>query len=899
MRRLFAALTLLIAAAPAQEPLKQSSALYPPDVMARVRANVADGQWAAGVRARVVEAAAPWRGMDDETLWGLMVGATLPRSWMVWSDGHSPVTGEPVPMYNWKMDAVNHPWKVQDPTSGAWFPTNDFKAYYDSGLDERGVFDEARADRSLLFNAAHPDPNDPLHLFGVDDGHGYVNEKGERWLFVATYLIYGQWKQAVLGGINQLSAAWAVTGDPVYARKAGILLDRVADLYPTFDFKTQGILYEGPGSAGYLSTWHDSCEETRELALAYDLVFPALREDPALVEFLSRQATRYGLENPKASFADIQRNIEERILRDALAHPEKIHSNYPRAEICQAVITKVLQRPEDSLWAILDPMLEKATAVDGVTGEKGLANYSAFTIQALAQFLAEFSKADPEFLPAVLARQPRLHDTYRFHIDTMCLDRYYPLSGDSGNYAFPLDRYVGMNFNPPGAGSWPLAPSTYRLLWDLYQATGDVAFAQTLYRENGQTVEGLPHDIFGGDAGALREELAALIAQHGAEVELGSVNKEEWRIAILRSGRGEQRRALWLDYDSGGGHSHQDGMNLGLFAQGLDLLPEMGYPPVQYGGWGSPKGRRYAMTAAHNTVVVDGKSQANAVGETTLWIDMPPVQAIRASAPGMYGGDAYDRTAALIDVDDARFYVLDVFRVAGGTRHTKFVQSHFGSLAVDGLRLAEAPDFGHDTQTRNFAMDAAAGPGWRARWAFEDVYGLLPAGRSPGMHYTDLTNDAAAGTSEAWISTGGYDATEERWIPRLAIERTAGEGAPLISTFVSVYQPHAGDSPALPAARLPVADAPDGEPRDSDVALWVEHPGGGYDIVLLPDRPGEKRFVRIPEGAVIESDGALAVLRFDRAGTLIRATLAGGSRLASGEFVLENPANEPFVSIEP
>src|SRR5690606_17823559 len=136
-----------------------------------------------------------------------------------------------------------------DPTSGAWFPTNDFKAYYDSGLDEGGVFDEARADRSLLFNAAHPDPNDPLHLFGVDDGHGYVNEKGERWLFVATYLIYGQWKQAVLGGISQLSAAWAVTGEPEYARKAGILLDRVADLYPTFDFKTQGILYEGPGSA--------------------------------------------------------------------------------------------------------------------------------------------------------------------------------------------------------------------------------------------------------------------------------------------------------------------------------------------------------------------------------------------------------------------------------------------------------------------------------------------------------------------------------------------------------------------------------------------------------------------------------------------------------------------------
>ena len=404
----------------AQELRKQSSALYPTKVVAQVRANTAEGQWAAAIRERVVQAAEPWRAMEDEALWKLMFGPTLPRAWMVWSDGHSPVTGEPVPMYNWKMDAMNHPWKVQDPTSGEWFPTNDFKAYYDSGLDVHGVFDESRADRSLLFNAAHPDPADPKHLFGVDDGHGYVNEEGEQWRFIAAYLIYGQWKQAVLGGIGRLSAAYVVTGDPVYARKAAVMLDRVADLYPDFDFKPQGIMYEGPGTAGYVSTWHDACEETRELALAYDMIFPALQSDTELVAFLAARAKAHQLANPKASFADIQRNIEGRILRDALANPGKIHSNYPRAEICKAVITDVLQEPDDALWAILDPMLEKATTVDGVTGEKGLANYSAFTIQALAQFLAEFSKADPEFLPTVLetaAPAPRyLSLSYRYPV---------------------------------------------------------------------------------------------------------------------------------------------------------------------------------------------------------------------------------------------------------------------------------------------------------------------------------------------------------------------------------------------------------------------------------------------------------------------------------------------------
>jgi len=890
---------LVVYGSGAQELLKKQSALYPPEVIARVRANVAEGQWAADVRERVVKAAEPWRAISDEALWELVFGATLPRSWMVWSDGHSPITGEPVPMYNWKMDAMGNPWKTQDPTSGEWFPKNDFKAYYESGLDAHGVFDKSKADRSLLFNTEHPDPADPLHRFGVDDGEGYVNEKGERWRFIATYLIYGQWKQAVLGGIGTLSSAYVVTGDAVYAHKAGILLDRVADLYPTFNFKEQGILYEGPGSDGYVSVWHDTCEETRELALGYDMVFDGLKDDAELVTFLSTQAERYALENPKTRFADIQRNIEGRILRDALAHPEKIYSNYPRTEICQSVITKVLQEPEASLWAILDPTLEKATAVDGVTGEKGLANYTAFTIQSFASFLAEFSKADPSFLPAVLERQPRLHDTYRFHIDTLCLDRYYPLSGDTGSYAKPLDRYVGMNFNPPGGGAWPLTPSTYRLLWDLYNATGDVAFAQTLYNVNGNKVDGLPHDIFGEDPAAFQRALTSVIDEHGAEIALNSVNKEEWHIAILRSGEGENRRAVWLDYDSGGAHSHQDGMNLGLFAHGLDMLPEMGYPPVQYGGWGSPKGKWYRMTAAHNTVVVDGENQGNGLGETSLWIDEPPVQAIRAWAPAMNNGGQYERTAVLVDVDDEHFYVIDVFRVTGGATHTKFIQSHFGTLEIEGLDLAAAPDYGHETQTRTFELASAASPGWTARWTFEDFYGLLQDTRPRGMTYTDLTEGAAAGRSEAWISTGGYDTTEEQWIPRLVVQ-CASEDAPLASTFVSIYEPHIGSGPLLTARKLTVTAPKSTSDPTGNISFRVEYPDGQYAMVLLrnPGQPGMYS-VNDANDLNVVTDGELAYVRFSPSGAVNWATLAKGTMLRSGDFLLENPENKPFISAQP
>ena len=75
----------------------------------------------------------------------------------------------------------------------------------------------------------------------MDDGDGYV-EGEKRWRFIGAYLIYGQWKQAVLGGIRNLAAAYVITGERIYAHKAAVLLDRVADLYPRFDFGTQGVM---------------------------------------------------------------------------------------------------------------------------------------------------------------------------------------------------------------------------------------------------------------------------------------------------------------------------------------------------------------------------------------------------------------------------------------------------------------------------------------------------------------------------------------------------------------------------------------------------------------------------------------------------------------------------------
>jgi len=158
------------------------------------------------MKKRVIAGARPWLKMSNEAPWGLTFGNSIPRSWMVWSNGHCPACNEPVPMYNWQMSPLERPWKVRCPRCRELFPENDFAAFYRCGLRKDGVFDPRRADRSLLFNAERACRDDPLRGFGVDDGEGYV-AGGSRWRFVGAYLIYAQWKQMVLGGILNLSAA--------------------------------------------------------------------------------------------------------------------------------------------------------------------------------------------------------------------------------------------------------------------------------------------------------------------------------------------------------------------------------------------------------------------------------------------------------------------------------------------------------------------------------------------------------------------------------------------------------------------------------------------------------------------------------------------------------------------
>lgn len=411
--------------------MKRKSIFYPSNRIDNAVTNCGTYLWAKEILDKTVSAAEPYLAVPDDELWNRVFSASLPRSWFVLSYGTCPVCGNSVPMYAWRTDPQQYPWKVICPHCSERFPKNDFYAFYQSGLNRQGEFCHELADRTLLFNTEHPDAADPLHLFCVDDGNGWQSEKyKDPYMFIGMYLVNGQWRKQILAPINVLSNAYTLTRNKAYAHKAAVLLDRLADFFPTYNWTEQGVMYELRNTGvGYIVYGVASATECIVLGLAYDRIFDAIREDEELVRFLSKKARQTGSANPKQSFADIQKNIEERFFAEVISHVyEKCTCNFPLTHLCDIVLRMVVGWPENKADILLcvDEVMKRGTAVDGISGEKGTAGYSTASPSGIAELFSLFEQMDEQFLDELFARYPHFVKTFTFHIDAWCNQRYYP-----------------------------------------------------------------------------------------------------------------------------------------------------------------------------------------------------------------------------------------------------------------------------------------------------------------------------------------------------------------------------------------------------------------------------------------------------------------------------------------
>ncbi|GAA4732659.1 heparinase II/III domain-containing protein [Flavisolibacter ginsenosidimutans] len=159
----------------------------------------------------------------------------------------------------------------------------------------------------------------------------------------------------------------------------------------------------------------------------------------------------------------------------------------------------------------------------------------------------------------------------------------------------------------------------------------------------------------------------------------------EGGISFLRVDKDANLTTLVFKYASHGlSHGHFDQLGISLFDKGSEILQDYGSARFvnieqKWGGRYLPENKGYAaQTIAHNTVVVDEKSQFNAKEEVAenyhgekLFSSFgnPAVQAISAKQENAYPGVSLHRTLYLLQLPEGKKLVVDLFNTTSTAPH--------------------------------------------------------------------------------------------------------------------------------------------------------------------------------------------------------------------------------------
>ena len=886
---------------------KEHSRFVTAKMRANALANVEKYDWARAEQENEINACKPLLEMSDDALWKMVTSQELPRGIHTNVAAGCPSCGKGITPYGNYPWQVGGDWKLKCPNCGAIFPKNDFRAFYETALDEHGFFNRELGDQSLLFNAEHPDPNDPLHKIYVDDGYGMMDEQGNKHFFIAYYNDFVQWKR-VVSALIHLSQAYTLTSDPRYAHKCGVLLDRIADVYPDMDWAPFGKLGLMHSQGGHMTGRIQGClwenDYVWRFSWAYDQIFDALVEDEDLVAFSSAKSKQCNL-GDKSSTAAIINHIEDDILLEMLNSYKDGRIDGNRARIRNPAAGAIaLDKPgvtEEWLDYIFAPgfphekyqnpvpfLAMEGLDRDGMGSMCG--GYGTMQKNSLID-LAEVMAAYPEYTTHdLVADYPKLKQAFLIDHRLRCLNQVMPPIGDSGS-----------------TGNWGRPPSHHVFLrgYKLYQ---DPRMAALAWHYSGRDAEALRlprDDIFRDEPEALARGIAALVGED--DLGLASDHLGRYGQVILQTQSSQQGRALWLHHGYGKGHSHRDCLTIGLYAKNIDMLPDLGYPEYT-GGW-PKRGAWTSNTFSHNTLQVDNKSSGYSPGgKMTLFAIQPPLRAVDVSSLTAYSGmETYRRMAVLVDVTDTDSYVLDVFRARGGRAHRLSYNGPAQTATVSGIELVKQPTgtfAGPDvpfakldgenadfykasgfTYLRDIARSTApvATP-FTVDWKAEDLRGRIAEGNEPHLRLHSLSE-----SDEVAIGAGEPPQNKRGNPKQLTYLIRSRLGEDVASQFVTVLEPY-DTTPFIKQVRNLQVEH-DADPN-SVAAVAVDLADGTTDILISCE---DRVAVKVEGG--VEFNGQLGMIRVvNGAVKLMRMSNATLLKLGEVELKADIPAYEGTVT---
>lgn len=808
-----------------QWPLKTERVLLTDEQIQMARRACESDQDAADIRDKIVEIADYWADKSDEYLRELLPGGEVPRAFNVSAKG-CPVHGTEIykhGTYPWILDREK-PFVVKCPIGGEEYPSNDFAAYRETGMK----------DKSLLTGDY------------ADSGRGYVSPEGEKYWFVG-YACHWNWSRNWRTAVNYLARAYVLTGDRKYARKCLVMLDRIAESYPDFDYDSQSRYSEMMGG-GYEGKILNKIWETSTLnffATAYDAVFDTLI-GPDAISFEHRTSEQ------------IRANIEANILEEGIdCVPQRlIVGNWGMHQI--ALASAILARQNGPTEQLLEPIFENTgkgqhiwntglnfmlynlTSADGMPFETS-PGYCSGWVNKLAQIADALrpSGIDLYANPKVL----RMFDAF---LDLTCIGVTTPSLGDSGG--------IGTSFNTPQA-------YTYR---SAFRATGNPRYAWAAALLDSKGLESNYRSYFDLFLQPLASDLKAAAESHVEDVKSRLLDEYGW--AALNNE--PNTVGLSMYYGIKAGHGHFDRLGIDIYGHGRKLAPDLGYPDFM-NAFVSGIYTWSKNTISHNTVQVDRQRQlGNVQGEVLQFHPGKKVQVIDVAAEGTYPQTSvYRRTLLQIDINDDNSYFIDLFRAAGGENHLLSVHGIPGQFSISGMTLSdpqtegtlagEDVPYGHIyDNTKMSSPDYKGGFTGYTGSGFQHLFNVQkgPRGESGTAQWMDDSGTGLRATilpasNQQLIIADAYVSPTQK-VPDI-IKYVLADRQNEESCFTTIWEPFKEKPFIKEVIQLSTPDS-----AHSSVALRIIFTDGREHFVAVAPQPGKM----IDIGHGISSDSAVLVL---------------------------------------
>lgn len=392
-----------------------------------------------------------------------------------------------------------------------------------------------------------------------------------------------------------------------------------------------------------------------------------------------------------------------------------------------------------------------------------------------------------------------------------------------------------------------------------------------------------------------------------------------WGHAVLGTGRGTRQIQAHLRLGAEIGHGHADALNLALFAYGREMLCDLGYH--------KNTGMRFwtASTIGHNLVAIDRREQrrSDRSHDANLLLytpNLPGFAVIEASAESAYPGlaEIYRRMLILVSNDRRQPYLVDVFHVRGGSKHDWLLhgdadepQAVSSSLALSSLKknrplLEMGDDWIEPDDSDIWNYDRWPSFADSVRPAVLKPYGLMQNVRSAVCEDTWQATFAYTDRPDVGVrihmlggpvtrlfvgQTPGLRRTEtlplqpSHYMPQI-LARRVGD-SPLESVFVAVIAPFGG-GPRIRSIHGLETHSPD----NTTIALQI-NTGHRTDtlLVALPPASG----VQTGEGTVLKGRVGLVS---ETNGRLNAAYLVGGDELSKDRLRLTAPPTAYSGTIE-